>query len=233
LDRITRKSLKDDRFAAEVTHGVEFLGAHRRQTLLYGGIGAAVLAVALGIYFYRQNRQAAAHEALFKAMETYHAVVGEEETPGRINFKTDKEKYDKAFKDFEDVANKFSIFREGKVARYYLGLVQHEMGKKAEAQKRLEQVAGESHDDVSALARLALAEFYLAEGKDEEARKQYEYLVKNPTSTVPESRAQLAMARYLKGRNPEEARKLLLELIKRPGPASASAGALLRELGQQ
>ena len=70
MDRITRKSLKDDRFAAEVTHSVEFLGAHRRQSLLYGGIGVAVLALVLGVYFYRQHQQTASHDSLAKALET-------------------------------------------------------------------------------------------------------------------------------------------------------------------
>jgi len=231
MDRLTRKTLKDDRFAAEVTHSVEYLTEHRRQALLYGGIAAVVLALAAGIYFYRQRRAAAGHEALYKALQTYHALVTDEDRPGRTTFHTAAEKHAQALKDFQALARGFSGRTEGRIGGYYLGLVYHEMGKPAEAQKELESVIGRGHDSVGALARLTLAEIYHAQGKDEEAGKNYQYLIQNPTETVPENRARLALARSLRERNPQEARKLLLELEKRPGPIAAAAGTALRELG--
>ncbi len=233
MDRITRKSLKDDRFAAEVTHSVEYLAEHRRQALLYGGIGAAVLAVALGAFFYIRHRQNAAHMALYKALETYHALVTEEERPGRITFHTEQEKQKQSLKEFEQLFQSYPRSTEGRMARYYSALVQKEMGNTAEAQKRLEQAAADGPPEVSGLARLELAQIYIAQKKDEEARKQYDHLIKNPTSTVPESRARLEMARYLRSRNPDEARKLLADLQKRTGPISIAAGSLLREMGQK
>ena len=75
MDRVTRKSLKDDKFAAEVTHSVEYLAGHRRQVTSYGGIAVAVLVVAGGIFLYRQHRSTAANQGLSKALETYHALV--------------------------------------------------------------------------------------------------------------------------------------------------------------
>lgn len=230
MDRITRKSLKDDKFAAEVSHSVEYISGHRQQVLRYGGVAAVVLALAVGIFFYRQHRKTLVHQALYKALETHHALVTDEERPGRVVFKTEAEKNAKAAREFEAITKDFSGTSEAHIARYYLGLVYQDMGKSAEAQKQLEQASKEGPDYSRALARLALADVYIAQGMDDEARKVYEYLMKNPTDAVSEGRAQLAMARYLTSRKPDEARKLLQELIRRPGTISAAAGMILRDL---
>ena len=83
MDRITRKNLKDDKFAAEVSHSVEYISGHRQQVLRYGGVAAVVLALAVGIFFYRQHRKTLVHQALYKALETHHALVTIE---NRANF---------------------------------------------------------------------------------------------------------------------------------------------------
>jgi tetratricopeptide (TPR) repeat protein len=232
MDRITRKSLKDDKFAAEVTHSVEYLAEHRQQALRYGTVGVVVLALVVGFLFYRQNRKTQVHRALYKALETHHALVTDEDRPGRITFKTEAEKHGKALREFEAITKDFSGTTEARIARYYVGLVQRDAGKLPEAQKALEEAA-QGNDNIASLARLALADLQLAQGRDEEARKLYESLIQNPTDTVSEGRAQLAMARFLQSRKPDEARKLLQELIKRPGTISAAAGTMLRELGPQ
>lgn len=231
MDRITRKALKDDRFAAEVTHSVEYLSEHRRQALLYGGIGAAVLAAVLGAFFYLRHRDNAAHMALYKALETYHALITEEERPGRITFKTDEERLKQSLKEMEAVMAQHARAREGKVARYYTALILKETGNAAEARKRLEQAVGQGPAEVAALARLELADLHLAQNQPEEARKLLEHLVKNPTSTVPEARARLALANSLKTTKPQEARKILEDLQKRIGPVSIVASGVLREMG--
>lgn len=232
MDRITRKTLKTDRFATEVTQSVEYLSEHRRQASLYGGIAVAAVLIAAGIYFYFQHRNSAAHEALAKAFETYRAQVSDEEIIGRRSFRTDAEKNSQALKDFEAVTRDFSGRTEGKIARYYIGLVYYNKGNLGEAQKRLEQLAGEKEDSVSSLARFTLAEIYGAQGKDDLARKTYEYLIQHPTDTVPEGRAQLGLARFLSKRNPQEARKMLIALMQRPGIVAGAAGNMLREMGQ-
>ncbi len=232
MDRITRKSLKQDKFAAEVTHSVEYLAEHRRQTTIYGAVGAAVLVIALGGYLYWQHRKNGAHDALANALATYRAIISDEDRPGRITFRSESARNAKSLADFEGVARNYGRMQEGQVARYYIGLVQYQMGKLPEAQKTLEQVAGEGNQGIPPLARLVLADVYLAQGKGEEARKIYDQLLKNPSDTVPETRAQLAMVRYLRNTKPDEARKLLRELIKRPGPVAAAASNMLREMGQ-
>jgi len=233
MDRITRKTLKTDKFATEVTESVEYLSEHRRQAFTYGGAIVAALALGTGIFFYLQRRGEASHEALAKALVTERALVTEEERPGRVTFKTEAAKNNQALREFETVVRNFPRAKEGRIARYYIGLTQFQLGQQDQAQKELEKLAGESNDGLASLARLALTDVYTSMGKDAEARKIYDYLVKNPTDLVSENRALLAKAQYLTARNPEEARKLLNDLLRRPGPVSGAAGNMLRELGNQ
>jgi len=164
---------------------------------------------------------------------TERGLVTDEERPGRVTFKTETEKNTKALKEFEVVVRDFPRSKEAKIARYYIGLTQFQLGHKDQAQKDLEKLAGEGNDSVGSLARLELADVYSSMGKEEEARKVYDYLIKNPSDMVSENRALLAKAQYLSARNPEEARKLLNDLIRRPGTIAAAAGNVLRELGNQ
>ncbi len=232
MDRITRKTLKQDKFATEVTESVEYLAEHRRQALIYGGAIVAALALGAGIYFYIQRQGDASHEALAKALVVERALVTEEDRPGRVTFKTEAEKNAKALKEMETVVKDYPRSKEAKIARYYIGLTQFQMGNKEQARKELEKLAGEG-SEMAALARLALADVYASTGKDEEARKIYDNLIKNPSDMVSENRALLAKAQYLSARQPEEARKLLNDLVRRSGPVAAAAGNMLRELGNQ
>lgn len=232
MDRITRKSLKEDRFAAEVTQSVEFLTEHRRQSIIYGGVAVAVLAIGLGIYFYWQHHSTAAHAELAEALATDRAPVSDEQTPGRTSFKTEAEKNSKALAAFQSVVKDFPRSKEASIANYYIGVIDYRMGKTAEAQRQFEKVISGGDADVAGLARLTLGEIYAAQGRLDDARKIYDYLIQHPTVMVPKTEAQLALVRALRASHPEEARKLLLDLIKIPGPTSAAAGNMLRDLGQ-
>ena len=87
-----------------------------------------------------------------------------------------------------------------------------------------------SDAETAALAKLALAGLFEQQGKDAEAREQYQYLVDHPTTMVPKGRAQLALARYLSTREPEKAKEILNELVQQPGVLGGAATAALREL---
>ena len=52
----SRKALKQDKFAVEVEHTVDFFAAHRQSTFRYGGIALAVILIAAGIFYYRNSQ---------------------------------------------------------------------------------------------------------------------------------------------------------------------------------
>jgi len=65
VDRLTRKELKTDKFAAEVGHTVQFLEQHRREATIVGGAVVILAILAIGAYFY-MGRQHTAREALLE-----------------------------------------------------------------------------------------------------------------------------------------------------------------------
>ena len=56
MDRKTRKDLKSDKFAQEVTHTFEFVSEHRNEVVRYGAIALGVIALAAIIFFYIRHR---------------------------------------------------------------------------------------------------------------------------------------------------------------------------------
>ena len=92
MDRITRKQLKTDKFAAEVGHTVAFLEEHRRQAIIVGAIVLAIVVGSIGTYFYLQRQHLERQIALRQALRTYDAQVSSEPNPFIMTFKTIEEK---------------------------------------------------------------------------------------------------------------------------------------------
>ena len=92
MDRQTRKGLKTDKFAQEVTHGFQFLTEHSAETKRYSAIAVAVIALAVGIYFYNRHETTARGEALAHALRFDDATVGANVQPANLHFNTQAEK---------------------------------------------------------------------------------------------------------------------------------------------
>ena len=82
--RYTRQELKQDKFAETAAGAVHWTVAHRK-TIISGVIALAVLvAVGVGIFWYRDHLQAAAAQKLGDALVTYNAPV-QPEAPSQGN----------------------------------------------------------------------------------------------------------------------------------------------------
>ena len=69
---LTRKAiLKQDKFAVEVEHTVNYFAAHRQQTILYGGIGLAVILIAGGFFYFRNAQHSDREQVLGEALSLY------------------------------------------------------------------------------------------------------------------------------------------------------------------
>ncbi len=230
MARISRKQLKQDRFVEEVGESVSYIASHRNRVIAGSVI---VIALVIGVTSYggyRRHQATEARRAFHSAMDLFHGVVEAEQRVGFVTFTTYAEKYRRTTEALEQVSKDFPSQPEGAAAEYYLALLEVEQDKFQEAQKRLEELLPRADEETAALARLTLGELSVRQGKLEDARKYYQYVIEHPTTLVPKQRAQLALARALVDSSPDEARALLDELVKQSGPVAVAAGATLREL---
>src|ERR1035438_4482910 len=91
---ITRKELKQDKFAVEVAHGVDYFSGHRKNFVLYGGIALAVIAIAAGVYYYRGSQATARNQELGQAIALSNAPVAPPNPSGAPTFLTEQAKTD-------------------------------------------------------------------------------------------------------------------------------------------
>ncbi len=229
MDRITRKELKQDRFAQEVGHTVEFLGEHRKQAIRIGAAALVVIVVIVGFLAWRRYDQRTRSTALANALEIYNASVGDD--PGAVRtFPTAEAKRQESIKAFSDLAARHAGSDEGVIAQYYLGSIAADQGNFAEAEKQLRIAVDEGRGNYSSLAALSLANVYAAEGKTADAEKLLRGLMNKPTEFVSKQQAQLTLGTLLAVSNPQEARKLLEPLRTESGAVSRAAISALANL---
>jgi hypothetical protein len=225
----SRKKLKQDRFAQVVGQEVALFQKHRTAITI---AAVVIVAAILGGYSYQAYRERVADEAstqFLAAVRLYHGVVTTEQRPGFITFTTSGERQRRCTEAFEQVIKDYSGRDEAVGARYYLGLLDLEQGKFPEGEEKLKEAMNDG-GPYGALARLSLADALADQGKADDARKEYQYLIEHPTPIVPKERAQLQLARMLADTDPAAAKPILEELMAQPGPVSVSAGTTLRQI---
>lgn len=211
MDRITRKELKTDKFAQEVSHTVEYVSQHRKQFIRYGGLGLAILLAVIGTLYWRRSQAEARQVALSRAMEIEDAGIGS--STDALSFPT-KEARDKAAQEaYEKLAKEHGGSKEGAFAAIRLGAKASERGDLATARKYFEQALNGPKEYV-ALAKYSLAQVAAAEGKLDEAERLFREVIANPSVLVPKEQAAITLAQTLSKSKPEEARKLLEPLLK-------------------
>lgn len=229
MDRITRKELKQDKFAVEVTHTVDFLAEHRAQATRYGIAGLVVVVLVVGFFMWRSHEAAARRAALNAVLELRQAPVGPSQGDPLIrSFPTEQEKIKAVVAAFSDVAVKYSGTEEGTVANFYLGTLAADQGNLTGAEKALTEVIGSGDANYASLAKLSLADVYKSEGKTSEGEKLLRSVVAKPSNFVSKEEATLALGQYLAQTNPAEARKLLEPLrgVQRSVVSRAALAAL-------
>ena len=230
MNRITRKELKSDKFAQEVSNTWEFLTAHPAEVKRYGAIAAAVLVLAGGIFFYTRYQQNARRAALEHALAMDDATVGPQQPGapiGQMNFPTQDAK-DKALKDtFTSLGSKYRGTQEGAIGELYLGAATADKGELRDAEKVYKEAADSAPDAYASVAKISLAQIYASEGNTAEAEKILRGLIAKPTVFVSKEEATIVLAQLLLHSNPQEARKLLEPLRNSRTAVSSKAIATL------
>ena len=222
MARITRKELKSDKFAQEVGLTVTFFEDHKEEIVRYGTIAAVVGLLVAGYVLYQRHEHGVRDEALTKAIQVQEAPVGTSASGG-LSFPTQEAKDREALRAFTDLRNKYAGSKEAGIAEYYLGAIQADQGKLAEAEKSFQEVARKGDLNYVSLARLSLAQIYFADGRSDLGEKTLRELMAKPTMFVSQGQAAITLARYLALKKPAEARKLLDPLRNLPGAVGQAA----------
>jgi len=232
--RITRKELKTDKFAVEVGQTFTFFEEHRQEFVRYGVIAAVAIAIVLAVLFYQRRQHAARQNDLAKAIQVQEAPTGPsagQNSP--IGFPTPEAKEEAAIKAFSEVQSKYPSSPEGEIAGYYLGSINADQGKLAEAEKRFLEVSQKGDSRYASLAKLSLAQIYFADGHASQGEQILRDMMAHPTIFVSREQAAVTLARLLLHSNPTEARKLLDPLKTRSGNVGEVVLSLYGELPPQ
>lgn len=222
----TRRQLKEDRFAETAKDAADWASGHRR-TVIWAIAIVVLVAAAVGGFFAWQSRQSEqANIALSAAMRTFSQPLrpaGAPPTPGEDpGFTTSAERAKSAAGQFQTIADKYSLTKAGKVARYMQGVAIMQAGDNTTAEKLLKDVAGSRDQDVAALAKMALGNLYRSTGRQSDAVRIYKEIEGNPTNTVSKADAQLAMASIYESTDPQQA-NTIYQAIMKESPASTAA----------
>jgi predicted negative regulator of RcsB-dependent stress response len=229
VERFTRKSLKQDKFAAEVTSTVGYLSEHRSESVRYAVIGLVAVALIAGFFTWRSHQKKERHMALAAALEIRQTPVGPPQNdPNLRTYGTEQDKVKAEIAAFSDVAARFGGSEEGTIAQYYLGVLAADQGNLAGAAKAFQDLVENGGENYGSLAKLSLAEVYKGQGKINDGEQLLRSLLAKPTAFVSKEQATIALARFLASKNPAEARKLLEPLR---GERTTVSRIALNELG--
>jgi predicted negative regulator of RcsB-dependent stress response len=209
VDRQTRKDLKTDKFAEDVFDVFGWASAHKTEVARYGGALIALVLIVVGVLYYNRSQAATREEALSKALRVDEATTGAAVEPTSLHFDTEAEKTKAKMQAFTELSTKYGGTQEGAIADMYLGSYAVDQGNQDEAARHYKRVADDGPKAYASLARIALSQIYISEGKMADAEKVLRDAIANPSATVSKEQAQLALGEMLANSNPTEAHKLL------------------------
>lgn len=217
---LTRKEIRQDRFYAILYQTYDWLADNSK--LLIAGLALLLLAF-LGSYAwrnYQQGHNAEIQHAFAQALETYHARIVTPDAPDQPaatgkSFKSARERNQKALEEFSRLAEDYSGVRLGHLARYYVAILQEELGQSEKAEATLKSLI-ESADEaeIKNLCRNYLAYVSQVQGNNEQAIQAWKAILDDPSPNFPSQKVLFNLAAaYEEVGNPEEALKHYRRLI--------------------
>jgi len=234
----TRRSLKEDRFSKATINAAEsavhWSVEHKNKIIaaVASVVVAAVVVAGLWYHFEQQDQKASVELGkAVRTMETQVRPAGMPPQPDFPSFASAKERDTQAHKEFQSIVDKYPHTRSAEFARYFVGLTAADLGDTASAERDLKEVASSHHEDMSALAKLALASLYHRTNRDKDAIELYKQLIARPTMTVSKGTAQIELATLYQPTQPAEAKRLY-EQIQKENPNTQLASVATSKLAE-
>ena len=242
----TRRQLKTDRFSkttiqvAEQT--VHWSVEHKGKLIVGAIVFLALVGALIGSWFYVERQDDRASADFGKAVQTLDLPIrpaGMPAQPDNPSFASSKEQATEARKQFQAIIDNYPHTRAAAFSRYFLGASLANLGDNAGAERELKAAADHRRylvlrdNDLSALARLALAELYTNTNRAKDAIAIYKDLAANPSSTVGKPTAEMGLAEaYQSAGMLTEAKKEYEQIQKESpsGPPGQMAAQKLQEL---
>jgi predicted negative regulator of RcsB-dependent stress response len=189
--RLTRKEIKRDDFASAMGRGVEYAESHVR-TIIYAVVGVLLLvALGVGIYYWRSHQSQDAGQALAQAVKVFQAPVvatgAQPNDPTAPSFPTPEAHRAAAKKAMEKVRDDYGSADAADVAGLYLAQIAAEEGKLDEARK-LWQGFIDDHPKhmLAAEARVNLFHLDRQQGKAEQVITELRALLEKGDAPLPQ-----------------------------------------------
>ena len=234
-----RHQLKQDRFSRATMQTVHWTVEHKGKLVIAGVVVIAVIAAALGAWYYTERQDERASVDFGKALQTFDTPVrpaGMPAQPDYPSFASAKERATEAHKQFQDLVNKYPYTHVAHFSRYFLGVTSAQLGDNAAAERELKTVADYHDRDLSGLAKLALAGVYRDTKRTKDAVDLYKQLMEKPSRTVSKAAAEFQLAETYQGAGMTVDAKKQYEQIQKEAPAQSEANQLaatkLQELKQ-
>lgn len=220
----TRRQLKQDKFVETTQEAVHWASGHQRPVIWAIALVIIIVAAYFGITTWLDRQNDSANAGLTVAMRTLSEPLRPADAPAGqgTGYATPADRAKGAQKQFQDLAQKYSYTKAGKVAQYMAGVAAIQAGDNATAEQQLRSVADSRDKDVAALAKLALASLYSSTNRQADAAGIYKELQDHPTTTVSKSQAQLQMAEMYEKTDPTQAMNIYQQ-IQKEDPASPAA----------
>lgn len=220
----TRRQLKQDKFVETTQEAVHWASGHQGSVIWAIGLVLMVAAGYFGATAWIDHRNEQANAGLTVAMRTMSEPLRPADAPAgqSTGYGTAADRAKAAGKQFQELADKYSYTKAGKVARYMQGVMAVEAGDTGAAEGQLKAVSDSRDKDLAALAKLALASLYRSTNRPADAARIYKELQDHPTSTVSKGQAQLEMAEMYEKSDPTQAMNIYQQ-IQKEDPAGAAA----------
>lgn len=228
----TRHALKQDKFAQAAASSASWVTEHQSSVIRWTVTVVLALLIVVGGGMFWSMRSSAADTALGAAMDLYSTPLATPGAPAEPNvYSTTAERAKAANAQFQAVADKYGMMKQGKMAKYFLGLTYEEMGQNSNAEAALKDVAGSWDRNVANLAKIALAGFYQQNGRTNDAVDLYNQVIAKPSTTVSASVAQLDLADLYAAQGKQDQAKALWAKVQDADKEGAAGSIAAQKLG--
>lgn len=185
------------------------------RTILYGLLAlVAIFIIVIGWTSYRKKKANEAYQALGRAIEVSSATVTPAPSPGstEMTFGTNKDRAERAVKEFQAVAAKYgNPYRE--LAQYFIATNKLYLNRN-EGLSELDALSKSGNEEVSTMAKFALAQAKEEDAQYDAAAALYSELAKKNNAAIPADTANYRLAMvYEKQGKKKEAADVLFSIV--------------------